>query len=348
MRILHMLCSDSFSGAENVACQIIHLFDADERIQSIYCSPDGKIRDALKARSVTFFPLRNASYSEFRRAIQEIHPDIIHAHDMKASFLAALAGPNIKIISHIHNNSYSSRNLSFKVLLYQSQFKRYSHIFWVSQAALDGYYFKNKISPKSSVLRNLIDMNEIQQKAEESPEKDAYDIVYLGRLTYPKNPERLIDVIEKTVHSNPDLQAAIIGQGDLMDSIEDRIRQKKLDQNVTLLGFKENPYGILEHAKLMLMTSRWEGLPMCTLEAMTLGVPIVSTPTDGLKEVIQNQVNGFLAETDEDLAKACQTILKNPELRLQMSDRAKKRAAEIMCADDYRKAVFDEYTHTTE
>ena len=57
-------------------------------------------------------------------------------------------------------------------------------------------------------------------------------------------------------------------------------------EQVYLLGFEENPYPLIKHAKLLLMTSRWEGLPIALLEAMCLGVPaVVSNCSDGIRVV---------------------------------------------------------------
>lgn len=343
MRILHVLCSNVFSGAENVACQIINIFKSNSDIEMVYCSPDGRIREALEERHIQFYSINKMSYAELKRAIKEVRPDIIHAHDMRASFYAALACGNLRVISHIHNNSFESRKLTIKALLYQSQARKYAHIFWVSQAAFDGYYYKDRVDEKSSILRNLIDINEVKEKALDASEKDSYDIVYLGRMTYPKNPERVIDVIEKAVRTKPSIRAALVGQGELQDEVESKIKNKKLCANVDMLGFKFNPYGVLKNAKLMLMTSRWEGLPMCALEAMSLGVPIVSTPTDGLKEVVDNGITGYLATTDDELSERCLQIIENEALRLEMSKQALKRAMKIMNVDDYRKAIFNEY-----
>lgn len=64
-------------------------------------------------------------------------------------------------------------------------------------------------------------------------------------------------------------------------------------------GFRKNPYKILKNSQVMIMTSRWEGLGMCALEAMALGVPVVSTPTGGLCEIIEDGKNGFLRRSNK-------------------------------------------------
>ena len=57
MKVLHLLQSNRFSGAENIACQIISMC-SEEKIEFAYASPDGPIRDALKERNIKFLPIK--------------------------------------------------------------------------------------------------------------------------------------------------------------------------------------------------------------------------------------------------------------------------------------------------
>lgn len=151
-KIMHLLTGTSFSGAENVACQIMACFKNDAEYEMFYCSPDGKIREALKERNVRFAPMKEWSLSEVKRIIREEKPDIIHAHDMKASFFAALLCGRIPLISHVHNNNFDSRGISAKALLYRYAAQKAKHIFWVSKSAYEGYAFHEQFEGKSSIL----------------------------------------------------------------------------------------------------------------------------------------------------------------------------------------------------
>ena len=59
-KIMHLLTGTSFSGAENVACQIMACFKNDAEYEMFYCSPDGKIREVLKERNVRFAPMKES------------------------------------------------------------------------------------------------------------------------------------------------------------------------------------------------------------------------------------------------------------------------------------------------
>ena len=343
MKVLHLLCSNRFSGAENVACQIINMMMHDPKYEMVYCSPDGQIRDALIERGVKFAPIQSMSIGVIWRILRKEKPDIIHAHDMRATFYAAICCGRIPLISHIHNNNFDSRGLTVKALLYRFAAIKAKHIFWVSQSAQNGYYFSQSLEKKSSVLYNVIDVEQLCQKAIQADNQTAYDVVYLGRLTYPKNPERLLDVLEQVVREKPDVQAAIIGSGELDEKVRALIVEKGLQDNVHCLGFMSNPYGILRNAKVMLMTSRWEGLPMCALEALALGVPIVSTPTDGMKELLEDGKGGSLLEMSMEMAGQIIQIVHYPQKREAMSIEAKDKAIYLNDLENYRKIISDEY-----
>lgn len=215
MKVLHLLSTSKFSGAENVACQIIKMISNDDRFDMVYCSPDGDIRNRLIEKGIKFRPLHSLSVSNVKKAIQEQNPDIIHAHDMKARFIAALACGKIPLVSHIHNNAYNSRGISLKSMAYTFAGFKSKHIFWVSDTSFSGYFFHNIFKNKSSVLYNIIDVDALIENMKKDNTEYDYDIVYVGRLTYPKNPQRLLKVLKQAIGKKPDLKIAIIGSGEL-------------------------------------------------------------------------------------------------------------------------------------
>lgn len=342
MKVLHLLQSNRFSGAENIACQIISMC-SEEKIEFAYASPDGPIRDALKERNIKFLPMKKSCLSEYKRVIREFSPDVIHTHDMGASFFAALVCGNIKLISHIHNNSFNSRKVSAKAVAYVAAAIKASHIFWVSDSAYKEYRFRKIFERKSSVLYNIIDINSLYEKMEQDTNSYDYDIAYLGRLSYPKNPQRLMCVLSEVSKQLPNVKIAIIGTGELEDETKKLCQQLNLYDNVSFLGFQSNPYKILRDAKVMVMTSRWEGLPICALEALSLGVPIVSTPTDGLVTIVQNGKNGFLSDENDEIAKQIIQIVSSEQTHQTLSENAQLFARQKMDKEVYKKSVLSAY-----
>lgn len=345
MKILHLLSSNRFSGAENVVFQIIGMFKNDAGIEMVYCSRDGQIREAANEYGISFAPIKQLCVSEVKRVIAEEKPDIIHAHDMRASFVAARACGKIPLVSHVHNNNFDSRGISAKTIAYMFAAMKARHIFWVSQSSFEGYAFHKLFSKKSTVLYNIIDMGALYRKMGADSNTYDFDVVYVGRLTYQKNPQRLLQVMKLVAEKLPDVKIGIIGTGDLEEDTKALCQKLNLQNNVDFLGFQSNPLKMLHDAKVMIMTSRYEGTPMCALEAMALGVPIVSTPTDGLCELVSDGKNGYLSDEDAVLAQRIVDIVTDGAVYSILSNNTKAKAMIINAIEAYKNSILNAYTN---
>ena len=328
MKIMHILQSSHFSGAENVVCQIFNLFKDDKDVEMVYCCKDGTIRSALEERNIPFYALSEFSLPEIKRAIHDVKPDIIHAHDMRAGFMCARVCGNIPLVSHIHNNAFDSRGLSLKTFAFLYAGRKAKHIFWVSKSSYEGYSFHTLLKKKSSILYNIIDIDALYKRVETDQDSYDYDVIYLGRLTSPKNPYRLLDVCKLLVEKNPNIKVAIVGTGDMEEETKQRANELGLSQNVSFLGYMQNPTKILKDSKVMIMTSLWEGTPMCALEAAALGTPIVSTPVDGLKDLISNDITGYLSDDNQKMADVIIRYLNDTDKLNELSTNQLKSAKE--------------------
>lgn len=342
MKVMHVLNSRIYSGAEKVVCQIIHAFQGE--VEMVYCSPESDIvRKMVEGQGVTYLPMKTMSVSELSRVIREQKPDLIHAHDMRAGFFSALCCGKIPLVSHIHNNAYDARGLSPKTVGYLLAGFRAKHIFWVSQSSFDGYAFHKLFARKSSVLYNVIDTDEIYTKLSQDSNTYDYDLIYVGRLTYQKNPQRLLRLCARLKESKPDLKVAIVGTGELEDELKTLCKELNLENMVHFLGFQPNPIKMVACSKAMILTSRWEGTPMCALEAMALGTPVVSTPSDGMKDLLTDGVSGYLTESDEQMAEDLLKIFTQPEHRQLLAENARKKFDSLNDGEAYKQAIAAAY-----
>lgn len=342
--VLHVLSSRTYSGAENVVCQINRMLrKADSSFEIIYCSLDGPVRAHIEENNIKFIPVKSVTAGEIRRVINVVKPDLIHAHDMKAGLMAALACGKIPLISHIHNNNIDANGVSIKTLSFLYAALKAKHIFWVSKSSLDGYFFSKIVRKKSEVLYNVIDIDALYEKASQDKREYNYDVIYLGRLTYPKNTQRLTKVLLEAIRKMPDLKVAIVGEGEDMPEILDFVDEHGVGNNIDLLGFLSNPYKVLQCSKVMVMTSLWEGTPMCALEAQAFGKPIVSTPVDGLCDLIKNGENGFLSDDDEILSEKLVELASSPDEYARLSAAAKTSAVDRMNLKNYINRILSCY-----
>jgi glycosyltransferase involved in cell wall biosynthesis len=344
VKILHILGSNKFSGAENMACQIIDIFTNE--IEMAYCCPDGSISEALLERNIKFIPLNKLSIREIKKVIKDYNPDIIHAHDIRASVISAHCSQETPVISHIHGKMAEMSKLSIKSLIYFLYLRKISSVIVVSKSILEEYFFKSNIEKRATVLYNIVDRTKLINKIQNNNCESDYDYVgvYVGRFVHEKNPQRLIRIISQIVKKLPYAKFALIGEGFLLNEAKKLAEDLNIKNNIKFYGFLNNPYIILGSAKIMLMSSRTEGTPMCVLEAMTLGVPLVSTPVDGIKELIENEFNGFYYEADDKIVDAACKLITDIEFRKTISDRVRNKAIEINNIDNYKCRLMSIYT----
>lgn len=343
MKVLYLLQSTRFSGAENVVCQIISMLKNKSDIEMIYCSPDGQIREALNERDIQFEPIKELSVKEVKRIIKKCNPDIIHAHDRSACITAAIALKNIPVVAHIHVNNNSGVVSLLKNVVFTWFSKKYRHIFWVSDSAYDEFQFKGIIKKKSTVLYNVIDMKTLSKKTDSDTAEYDYNIVYVGRLSYQKNPERLMKVLHSVIQKKDDVKIAIVGNGEYKQFVVDYIKDNDLDKNIDYLGYLNNPLKIIRSSKVLVMTSRFEGTPMVALEAQCLGVPIVSTPVDGMKKIVQNGNNGYLTDADDEIVSHLIEIVANENKHRMLSENSLRQATYYNDMDKYCAAITKAY-----
>ena len=342
MKVLHVLNSRVYSGAEKVASQIIKEFENEMEIA--YCSPESDmVAERLTEQNIRYIPVRKLLPWHLMRVIREEKPDLIHAHDMRATFVSALCCGRIPLISHIHNNAFDARGLTLKSIAYLLGGFKAKKIIWVSKSAFEGYFFHDLFRKKSTVLYNIIDKEQILTKKEQDPGSYDYDMIFLGRLTYPKNPQRLMRLCRILKDKQPDIRIAVVGSGELDDEVMALARELELGETVSFLGFLSNPMKMLADSKVMILTSRWEGTPMCALESMALGTPVVSTPTDGMKDLIDDGINGYLSDDDQVLAEKVLKIVNDPAHRAYLVENMEKKFTQVNDAKGYMRAIAQCY-----
>jgi len=307
MKVIQVLNTWEYFGAENVAIGICEGLK-ERGVEVAYASRIGSVGDVVEQHGIRYIGLKDVSVKEMRRMIVREKADVVHAHDMFASVVCAIAtiGTKCRLVTMLHNNGFENRRISVKSVAYLTAMMRAKRAFFVSKSTYEGYLFHKWFEKKSEVLGNIIDVEGIVARG--GAQEKRWDIVYVGRLFVQKDPIRLINVINKIREIKPDLRVAIVGNGEMTDETRDEVLRLGLERNVELMGFREDAIEIMGASRVMLMTSLWEGTPMVVLEAMALKVPVVATPVDGLKEVVDGR---WLCERDEELVAAVVDLLDN-------------------------------------
>ena len=337
--IVHILNTGSFSGAENVVVTLIRQMKKryKDEYRMIYVSLKGSIEAKLIEENIEYCLLEKLSIGSIKGVIKEYNPNIIHAHDYRASMLSSVVHGNIPVICHLHNNQLALKRLGMKSILYFITTFQYKKILTVSEAVNKEYVFGRFVQEKVQMIGNPIDNEYILYKAS-LEDGEEYDVVFLGRLSEPKNPIRFINIMKKIVTSFPDVKVAMIGTGELEGECRKLIEELNLKKNVFLLGFRDNPYVILKNAKLLCVTSIWEGFGLMAIESLALGIPVISTGVGGLKNIVTDDC-GHICENDEEFIYQIEKLLEDKIYQKKLSEGALKRSEELENIENYVRTI---------
>lgn len=342
LKVLHVLNTGKYSGAEKVVINICN--SLNDRIDFIYTSPDGPIREILEENQICYIPMTNKSVNrkELHNIIRAEKPDIVHTHDFTAGVQASFSFSNIPLINHIHNNSLWIKRICLKSIIYAFSCRRYKTILTVSNSIMDEYVFGHFFRKKVLNIGNPVDITSILAKAEEPGEIPKYDIIFVGRLSEAKNPGFFLDIVSEIYRIIPNIKVAMIGDGELRDSVDLIIEKLHLQKVVDRYGFQNNPYKYIKNAKMMCIPSKWEGFGLAAVESMALGKPVIASRVGGLKELI-NEECGYLCESKKEYVDAIIQLLTDGTVYSNKSYGAEERAQKLNNIGDYTRKLESIY-----
>lgn len=172
--------------------------------------------------------------------------------------------------------------------------------------------------------------NFIEQSAPASAPLDSKSMIAVGRMSYQKGYERLVDAWRIVAERYPDWTLDIFGGGELRDELENRIKEANLSEKIHLHSPSSEIMSEYLKSSALVLSSRYEGLPMVLLEAMSVGLPLISFDCQcGPRDVIEHGVNGLLVKDGdiEGLASAIIRVIENPSFRKQLGKNGFKKSA---------------------
>jgi glycosyltransferase involved in cell wall biosynthesis len=154
-------------------------------------------------------------------------------------------------------------------------------------------------------------------------------VIAAGRLTSQKGFERLVEAWVPLATSHPDWQLRIYGDGQQWDALNEQVARSGVSDRILMGGVTDQLEAELAASSVYAMSSRYEGLPMVLLEALSKGVPPVSFDCpEGPRQLIDNGVNGLLVPEGDvpALTKGLQTLMDDEDLRRRLGARALETA----------------------
>lgn len=185
------------------------------------------------------------------------------------------------------------------------------------------HYFDKIIKCESKIILNPVNEKFIKEPYLGKREKN---IINVGRLEKQKNQMLLIKAFEKIKDDICDTKLIIYGEGSLKSYMQDYINENNLKDRIFLMGQADNIEDKIYKSSLFVLSSSYEGMPNVLVEAMCLGLPVISTDCDcgGPRMLIKNEENGILVSNNngEELGNAMKMVMKNEKLAAKLSQNA--------------------------
>jgi glycosyltransferase involved in cell wall biosynthesis len=300
-----------------------HALDPRIRLQTL----------SIKNFKMSFFSLSHFIYkNRFDNFIANIWPLTIF------SFLIRLISPrtNLIFVEHcILSEQYKDKNFLFRVLQNFSirAFYKYAHhIVSVSNGVQDDLISYGAPSDKMSVIYNPLMPSLANSREPLNPEilnwmkGSPINLIAIGQLKKVKNFLNLIKSVDILVNQNKQkLRLVILGDGEERAVMEESIKSYKLEHSIFLPGWVDDPMPYLRLSDLLILSSDYEGFGLVILEALSVGVNVVSTNCKtGPSEILKDGEFGFLCTAGDAsaLASSVNFALKNPLSKEHLISRA--------------------------
>lgn len=209
-------------------------------------------------------------------------------------------GNNAKTIKYIHSdletNSYERQD----ILRMKECIDKFDRFICVSHRAKTSFESVTGISKNAVVHFNPLNDENIRElsKAEIRTDENLKTICAVGRLSFEKGFDRLIRIHKKLCDEGYKHRLIIVGEGHMREMLETTIRSIHCEDSVTLAGYSANPYPYMKNSEFIVCSSYTEGLPVIAMEALSLGVPIVSA-VPSIGELFGGETCGIITENDD-------------------------------------------------
>lgn len=298
-------------------------------------------------------------FSQLKRAVAEINPDILETRNVKSHFLVRLSGLHRKYPWVAWNHGYTTTSRLDRAY---TQLDRWSlrgayRVVTVCQPFADELVRLGVKRDKLTILHNSVkpyvrppdeDVQRVRRELQLA-ENEAV-ILSVGRLSDEKGHADLIRAAAalRAMPKAPRFRVVIVGDGPERGPLSRLVRETGVEDLVTLTGFQRDTKPYYAVAKLVAVPSHREGSPNVVLEAMAAGLPIAANAVGGVPEILKEGVTGLMvpSRNPEAMAEAILRILTDGELGRRLGAEARAQAESAHTPEAYRRALVEFYQKT--
>ena len=271
--------------------------------------------------------------------VAEVRPPSLKKYDQKT--LVMFHGwheNNVKVIGKtFFNQFFSTYNKADAFIVLGSAFKK----------KLRDWGFKQPVYLENTpVDDNLLNGFSIDERIKQIGASKKIQLLFLARIEKGKGIIETIEAVKRLSEKYPALHLVVAGDGTFMDEARN-LANRSLKSKVSFLGYVngEEKKRVFINSDIYVFPSHSEGMPTSVLEAMALGLPVITRPVGGLKDFFINGKHGFMTESKDPavIASLIESIIEDKELWKRISINAHEYAKERFMASRVANRLEDIY-----
>jgi len=329
MKILQIISQLGNGGAEKICVELSN--ELVQRNEVVLCSATkiepGMIHPRKLSGGVRLMQLNLKKKSlkgfyQIFKILKDEKPDIVHIHSSLLFFYLSILiifFRSIEFIHTVHNTITPAYKKLFDILSKMRFLHRNLHHVCISSNNQKKYQEKYsnlhfyKIDNGIASMTTTSKLPAVQKEIEKLKKGRNFLFIAIGNYSIFKNFTMLVGVIKKLNLEGFEISLIILGEDTSEDKEQWKLVEKNKDDHIHQLGLKINVADYLYLADSLILSSTKEGMPLVALEAMSMGTPVISTPTGGIVDIIQPGINGFLSSgfRPEDLEREVISFIKS-------------------------------------
>lgn len=349
MKILYVITKSNWGGAQRHVYDLAVAMKDKGHSTIVALGGEGILRKNLEDVGIKTHSLSRlerdvsvtkdyASFWDIWSVIKRERPDVVHLHSPKAAGLGALAARLLrvkKIVYTVHGWTFNEDRPFFQktIIIFASwltMILAHHTIILSEREYAQTLYFpriKNKIllimpGMKPPIFMSIDGARQYVSKSANidlTELKKMFVIGTIAELHPNKGLIYLLNAIEQVSKDHPNIICIIMGDGESRASLEQIIKDRKLENHVKLLGYVNEAVHYLKALNVFILPSIKEGLPYALLEAGFASLPVISTTVGGVPEIVEDMKSGVLVQpkNNRELAHSISFMIEHPNMRRQ-------------------------------
>ena len=355
LRVMHVIARMNVGGPAVLVADLMRSVDSSKFEQVLvtgYCDEHesdylDEVATDIKAVRIVGLGRSVSAMRDFLaftgliREIKTFDPDVIHTHTAKAGVLGRIAGliakPSARRIHTYHGHllhGYFGAGKTRVVIAIEK------FLSWISHGLISigtnvmkdllevGIGTEGKFHVIFPGLQNLEIISKSQAQAELGLDPKKLYVVFVGRLTQIKRPDRLVEIAAELKQDYPNVNLLVAGAGELLDATKSAAESQELP--MTFYGWRNDIARILCASDIAVLCSDNEGIPLTLIQAAQAGLPIVSTDVGSVSDIVKQQEGGLLVGcSSAELVNGLSKLIEDVNLRARYGAVGKSRAYEF-------------------